>query len=177
VTVVLMDWFVFGTMTPDPAPAAASTAARPALAPTPNAKPAPVADRQQAAPAVIQTRALAARLTRVAQAHGADPDAVRDAFTPSEAWVPREAPQQREAPADEALKQKLSDFAAAHKLLAVLASGARPLAVVKSALGQHHLTLDDQLNGFRLVQIGDRFAVFEHEGRRVELRLPGGQEE
>jgi hypothetical protein len=58
-------------------------------------------------------------------------------------------------------------FAATHRLSAVLVEGRVSYALV----GDRFLTPGQEIDGFKLVSVGDRFAVFEGQGSRVVLKL------
>jgi len=58
-------------------------------------------------------------------------------------------------------------FAATHRLSAVLLEGRVSYALV----GDRFLTPGQEMDGFKLVSVGDRFAVFERGGSRVVLKL------
>jgi hypothetical protein len=58
-------------------------------------------------------------------------------------------------------------FVATHPLSAVLAEGRVSYALV----GDRLLTPGQEIDGFKLVSVGDRFAVFEGRGARVVLKL------
>lgn len=58
-------------------------------------------------------------------------------------------------------------FAATHRLSAVVLEGRVSYALV----GDRFLTPGQEIDGYRLVSVGDRFAVFEGQGGRVVLKL------
>jgi hypothetical protein len=66
-----------------------------------------------------------------------------------------------------AAEDRTTGFAAAHQLSAVLSEGRISYALVDDRL----LTPGQEVDGFTLVSVGDRFAVFEGQGSRVVLRL------
>jgi len=86
---------------------------------------------------------------------------VRDPFCLPSSWsgVQKDSPGAAGDPA--------TGFAATHRLSAVLAEGRVSCALVDDRL----LTPGQEIDGFKLVSVGDRFAVFEGRGARVVLKL------
>lgn len=107
---------------------------------------------------------VAHRLQTYAAGHGVDSVKARDAFRPSEAWVmPAAATVEAEKPKDDPVAR----FAEAHRLMAVMGSGDRAVAIVD---GQP-MRVGQRLDGFTLVQIRSRAAAFAAPAGRVELKL------
>ena len=58
-------------------------------------------------------------------------------------------------------------FIGTHPLVAVVMDGEKSYAQV----GEEFLVPGQTIDGFTLVRVGDRFAVFEHEGSQAVLEL------
>jgi hypothetical protein len=86
---------------------------------------------------------------------------VRDPFCLPRSW----SGVQKDGPA--AARDPAAAFATAHRLSAVLLEGQISYALV----GDRFLTPGQEIDGFTLVSVGERFAVFEGQGGRVVLKL------
>ncbi len=134
--------------------------ARPARPPAPPATAPPPAVMNALAPAAGQS--LADRLRDYSQQRGIEPSGVRDAFVAAESWRPK--PQVVE-PATRPAAQA-PGFLQKHELMAVI-TGPKGSAIVDGKC----LHVGQELDGYRLVSVGHRRAVFECDGEQVELRL------
>jgi len=109
------------------------------------------------------TATLADRLEDYAQSHADDAGTLPDVFQPSAAWLP-ESPE-----ADGAYRppNAADEFRATHQLTAVMLSRSTPGAVVN----KQFLTVGMEIDGFTLVSLSERSAIFDDDGKRVELQL------
>ena len=105
---------------------------------------------------------LATRLRYIAKNEKLDPGATRDAFRPPAAWVGTS----RAATPDE-MALAARDFQN-RRLTAVMRNSGRGLAIVD----QKTVAVGQSLDGFTLVTVKERSAVFRRGSQRVELRLP-----
>ena len=106
---------------------------------------------------------IADRLSAVAEARSLDLTDVRDAFKPSPSWIGDDGTVQ---PQDLG-GTVAATFVRSHRLMAVMAGGANGSAIVDDKC----LLIGQQIDGFRLISVGDRNAVLESNGVRVELQL------
>ena len=105
---------------------------------------------------------LANRLDRLAQRRPGLLNVGRDAFRPTTTW----------SGVDESGHGATTDvdsFREAHKLVALLPKHRRPCAMVNEMT----VFVGQKVDGFTLVKVGGRSAVFEAAGRRVELQIGG----
>ncbi len=107
-----------------------------------------------------RTRSMAERLNTIWPAAGADFTQMRDPFSLSATWSDNRAGTDRENLGGAA-------FVRAHRLTAVVIDGRESYAVVDERL----LVPGQYVDGFRLVSVGDRSAIFERDGRRIILEL------
>ena len=105
---------------------------------------------------------LATRLSYIARSEDLDPDSARDAFRPPAAWVGTT----RVATPDE-VALAAREFQN-RRLTAVMRKTGRDVAIVD----QRTVAVGQSLDGFLLVAVRDRSAVFRRGSQRVELRLP-----
>ena len=118
------------------------------------------------APSVAQ---LAGRLQDAARAQGRplDLENVKDAFRPSAVFVPVRSAVvvvQPQAPT----RDEVAEFIAAHKLQAVMKRTNGGVAIV----GTKTIRVGQTFEGFRLVAVKDRSAVFRRGRLKAELKLP-----
>ena len=107
--------------------------------------------------------AIAGRLQRLAEEHRLNLSEVDDAFDPPASWK-----QQEQTVRVLNLSQmRANAFRDTHQLTAVLTAGKRGLAV----LGGKPVRIGQIIDGFTLVAVAKRSAVFEAEGVRAELSL------
>ena len=157
--------------------APADAAATPAAA-ADAAAPSTSAPRPSAAPAPPRGESLAARLQRVGWDDGPMPRTA-DAFVADESWRREPLPASGVAPAAGEL---LAAFREGHRLTTVMAASKTPdgsvasraVAVIERAPGGEKVCIGegDEIDGFRLVKIGDRSVQLERAGAVVELALP-----
>lgn len=152
-------------------PNAVDAAVRPAVAPRTAAMPR-VPVQQVAAPAreVEPGRSggvIAERLSRASQQRGVDPLRAVDAFEVPATWrsaaKPEAAPAAPAAPPDPA-----TVFRMRHRLVAVMVGSSGAYAMVDDQT----LLPGQVIDGFRLVRVDQRSALFEADGRTVELLVP-----
>ena len=108
---------------------------------------------------------IADRLSAVAEARSLDLTDVRDAFKLSPSWFGDDdgtVVQQPDVGGTAAAR-----FVRSHRLMAVMAGGPNGSAIVDDKC----LFIGQQIDGFRLISVGDRNAVLESNGVRVELQL------
>ena len=106
---------------------------------------------------------IADRLSAVVEARSLDLNVVGVAFKPSPSWFGDDGtvqPQDLGGPA-------AARFVRSHRLMAVMAGGANGSAIIDDKC----LFIGQQIDGFRLISVGDRNAVLESNGIRVELEL------
>ena len=106
---------------------------------------------------------IADRLSAVAEARSLDLTDVGDAFKPSPSWFGDDGTVQPQDLGGTAAAR----FVRSHRLMAVMAGGANGSAIVDDKC----LFIGQQIDGFRLISVGDRNAVLESNGVRVELQL------
>lgn len=106
---------------------------------------------------------LATRLTLIAKAENLNLDAVRDAFRPPAAWVGTT----RAVTPDE-MAVAARDFQNRKLTAVIMRNSGRGVAIVD----QRTVGVGQSLDGFVLVAVKERSAVFRRGGQRVELRLP-----
>jgi hypothetical protein len=125
----------------------------------------------KAAPAdVLGRSAWRQRLALLASNECLDPSSVPDAFEASEAWANGKIANPAPAPSTQPDSKVNAELAAAfrkHRLDVVMV-GARGYANVD---GQG-IFVGEMLDGFTLMQVTQKTAVFSRENLRVELRLP-----
>ncbi len=95
---------------------------------------------------------------------GIDLDQVRNAFQPSKAWVSAQHP----AIAHQEHAVQI-DFSATHKLTAIMASKTGGVAMVDGV----PVRVGQKVDGFKLVSVNSRSAVFSSGGAQVTLQLMG----
>ncbi len=106
---------------------------------------------------------IADRLSAVAMLRSLDLSDVRDAFKPSPSWFGDDGTiQQQDLGGDAA-----TTFVRSHRLMAVMGAGPNGSAIIDDKC----LFIGQQIDGFRLISVGDRNAVLESNGVRVELQL------
>jgi hypothetical protein len=144
-----------------PNAAAAHSGARPDT----DAAPTPAEDHLQEP---LSSRGmLASRLRQVGADLDLDPGSVRDAFSPSELFTgPPPVEEQPDEPDFDKLAQA---FAAAHRLTSVLVTSTDRSAVINGK----RFVIGAQVDGFTLIEIQSRAAVFERDGRTVQLNITG----
>ena len=106
---------------------------------------------------------LATRLTLVAKAEELKLDGMRDAFRPPAAWVGTT----RVVTPDE-MAVAARDFQSRKLTAVIMRNSGRGVAIVD----QRTVGVGQSLDGFVLVAVKERSAVFRRGGQRVELRLP-----
>ncbi len=149
-----------GSTGPGRASGASPGPVKPRLPAAPPAAAAPPAVMNALAPAGGQS--LADRLRDYSRQRGIDASGVRDAFVAAESWRPK--PQVAEAATRPV--GRVPGFSEKHELMAVI-TGPKGSAIVDGKC----LQVGQELDGYRLVSVGHREAVFECDGERVELRL------
>ncbi|MHC5002485.1 MAG: hypothetical protein ACYTJ0_05120 [Planctomycetota bacterium] len=109
--------------------------------------------------------AIARQVDEVAKTENVDIEQIPDAFRAPDSWFPPPATETQPVSVG---PDPVEQFLAAHRLQAVMAGGASSVAVIDGT----GLKVGETLDGFTLVSVGDRSAVFESEsGVRVELEL------
>jgi len=109
------------------------------------------------------TATLADRLEEYAHSHAPDTGTLPDVFQPSAAWLP-ESPA---AAGGYRPPNAADEFRATHQLTAVMLSRSTPGAVVN----KRFLTVGMEIDGFKLVSLSERSAVFDDDGKQLELQL------
>ena len=111
------------------------------------------------------TSALADRLEEFAQSRGDDIENLPDVFQPPTSWLGDSATAETAYRAT----TPAGDFLANHRLNAVMLSRSKPGAVVN----KQFITIGQAVDGFVLVSVSERSAVFEADGEQAELELDG----
>lgn len=106
---------------------------------------------------------LATRLSCIAAAENLNLDRVRDAFRPPAAWV---GTTRAVTPDEIALAAR--GFQNRKLTAVIMRNSGRGVAIVD----QRTVSVGQSLDGFVLVAVKERSAVFRRGGQRVELRLP-----
>lgn len=114
----------------------------------------------------VVTVTLADRLRRAVDGREAAGTTERDAFAVPSGWVPVAALPE---PAPDT-RVNHDAFIGGHRLEAVLLTGARRCAVVNGRT----VYIGGQIDGYRLIGVRERSAVFEHDRSRVRLQIAGG---
>lgn len=119
-------------------------------------------------PAVSDTLSVSEQLRSLVQANGVESAASVDAFRPSADWladsVPVAKPEAESAPSPPPTRV----FAEQHHLTGVMVADQQHLVIVNGKA----LRIGQTVDGFKLVEIGDRSAVFENEDHaRVTLPM------
>jgi len=107
---------------------------------------------------------LAVRLEKLSAARGVTVEGVRDAFLPSEAWKPKAKPEI----APDTPVYRRPNFAAEHKLSAVMGAGPTGVAIVDGKCFQ----MGKKLDGYTLTAVGERTATFQCDTHVVTLEIP-----
>lgn len=166
VAALLADRALLGSDKPGPKEAAAEPSAAPADAPnTPDQSPA--APPRQSRETVQES--LACRLKAISEADGFDSAKVRDAFCLSPAWTKDLGPAAPSSPEKDKAEQLKMD----HQLMAVMVGREGGYAIVDGKC----LRIGQALDGFTLISVTEKSAVLESDGIRVELKVPGTEEE
>lgn len=123
-----------------------------------------------ASPGAVQAPSLANRLQNLAQERKLILTDVEDAFRPNLNWVgvarPEVVPVASTKP--QVGLSEVESFKSRHRLMAVLQNSEGGAAIV----GNHTILIGQNIEGFRLVSLTKRSAVFEKDQARVELSLP-----
>lgn len=107
--------------------------------------------------------AIADRLEQLAQRRGFDLERVPDAFSPPTAWLVDVDPD-----GPRTTRMTAAEFEATHPLAGVMAVGDGGYAIIEGRM----LFIGQELDGFTLIKVGQRSALFESDGVRVQLVLP-----
>jgi|GEM_PF-5650996 len=95
---------------------------------------------------------------------GAWDGGIRDAFTPGEGLIPRQA----SSPGPVVVQAEPGErFAESHTLTGVAPRATGGTAIVNG----HTVRVGERVDGFRLVRVHADSALFEREGRHVEIRI------
>jgi len=112
---------------------------------------------------------VAERLNQLAADRALDPTKMRDGFAPSEKWIAPKVTIKPAARADAPSVTPAEAFAREHKLLGVVLDQTTGGAAI---LTGRRVPLGRSVDGFELVRLTIRSAVFERDGIEVELKLP-----
>lgn len=124
---------------------------------------APVAAASAVSP-TSRAKTLAGRLDKIAQSESFDLTQVEDAFRPASGWL-----KQEQAKAKPVVKvDEVEAFTNTHKLLALVNNAHGGAAIINNQT----VVLGKVVDGFTLIEVTKRSAIFEKDGRRVELSLP-----
>jgi len=108
-----------------------------------------------------QNATLAERLDRLWSDQDVNETALRDPFSLPASW--QVGPVVSAPPAPD----KAAVFAKTHPLVAVVMDGQQSYVLINDRV----LPLGEQMDGFTLVSVGPKSAVFENEGKQVVLEL------
>ncbi|MBN1509952.1 MAG: hypothetical protein JW955_24115, partial [Sedimentisphaerales bacterium] len=120
-----------------------------------------VRDSAAASPGDEQRPTVAQRLDRVWSDQEVNDVGMRDPFSLEGSWLARPEKDSPDVPS------LLAAFARAHPLGAVIMDGRQSYALVNDRV----LKLGDQIDGFTLVSVGPKSAVFDRQGEQVVLEL------
>jgi hypothetical protein len=115
------------------------------------------------------TPLLADRLAAAARAHRVGSDNIQDAFAPSETWISRQPTSTRNTSLSR--EDTIAQFTSSHKLMAVITNGGSDYAVIDG----HPLAVGQSVDGFRLISLKERSAVFQSADMSIEMTLPSKQ--
>jgi len=104
---------------------------------------------------------VAERLGRLWSDQDVNEAAMRDPFSLTASWQVGPVVNEQPAPDEAAV------FAKTHSLVAVMKEGQQSYVLINDRV----LPLGGQMDGFTLVSVGPKSAVFEHEGKQVVLEL------
>jgi hypothetical protein len=110
-----------------------------------------------------EERTLAARLRDLSASEDPGSGDVRDAFRPSQAWLAVLFPPPPEAPPE----SKPESRKPVHRLTAVILDKNGDRAIVDGKC----LHVGQEIDGVKLISVGQRSAILESRGTRVELKL------
>ena len=116
------------------------------------------------------TPLLADRLAAAARSRRVGSDNIQDAFAASESWISRQ-PAPTTASPSPSREDTIAQFTSSHKLMAVITNGGRDYAVIDG----HPLAVGQSVDGFRLVSLKQRSAVFRSADMSAEMTLPSKQ--
>lgn len=143
--------------------------ARPMRSPHRSAKPpgeSPLPLQADAPGPLVREDTLADRVRAVAEANKLHLVDVRDAFCPSQALIG----QLQKAGPTGSQQSKAEAFKQRHRLTGVMAGKADGYAIVDGAC----VLIGQELEGFKLLSVGERSAVFQSkDASQVELKLEG----
>ncbi len=111
-----------------------------------------------------RTMTLAGRLDKIAESESFDLAQVEDAFLPASGWLKKEQPKARPV----VKVDEVQAFTNTHKLLALVNNAHGGAAIINNQT----VVLGKVVDGFTLIEVTKRSAIFEKDGRRVELSLP-----
>ena len=104
---------------------------------------------------------LARTLDRVAENRKPTANEIRDPFQPPSSWQSKPASEEQ----SQFASHDANSFREQHQLLAVVPNRRQPCAMVNGKL----LFLGQSLDGFKLITVANRRAMFESDGKTVEL--------
>jgi len=163
VTALLVDRLVLAPSAGGPARARAASTAEGSPSGTGEASSPAPATSPQADPGPR----LADSLEAVAEPCELDPDRLRDGFVPAKAWLEELVEPPPEAEASEPQTSPATRFAERHTLTSVILTSHSGSAVIDGKVVPVGQTID----GFRLIRLSRRSAVFEGDGEEVALHL------
>jgi len=112
-------------------------------------------------PPETQNPTVAERLDRLWSDQEVNEADMRDPFSLTKSWQVSAVASASPAPDETAV------FAKAHRLVAVVMDGRQSYALVNDRV----LTLGEQMDGFTLVSVGAKSAVFDRQGKQIVLEL------
>ncbi len=146
---------------PDEAAADRPPSAHYAVTPPSTTAVASVSDNPPSSVSTVQA-VIADRLEQLAASRGFDLQRVPNAFVPPTSWEVAETPESLPAG-----RVAAETFMLTHVLTGVMAAGDGGYAIIDGKT----LFIGQVLDGFELLSVSDRSAVFEANGVRVELML------
>ena len=109
-------------------------------------------------------QAVGDRVAALARREGVDVSQVRDAFVPARSWLPESEPI---GVVKKASGMSPEQFRLRHQMMAVVITDEASFVVVDGKT----LQAGELVDGYRLVEIRERSAVFESQGQAVELMM------
>lgn len=164
VAIMVADRVFFGLAPTTPEQATADDIQSPLPQPSQTAE--PLADETPGESSPMHEDSLAMRLEALWKTEDLDWGRIPDPFVPPDAWA-AELPSETKAVSQQTPAER---FARLHRLEAVLMVGGAGFAVV----GDKCVPVGQELDGFKLVSVGERSAVWESDGAGVTLVLPDG---
>ena len=113
--------------------------------------------------ATLVDESLAERLEKLSSDYAVEPTNSRDAFCPSQSWLAELRPETT-ITSNEA---RIQNFLQNHRLKAVVTFNNKGAAIIDDK----YLPVGGELDGFKLIKVSERSAMFDCEGAQVTLKI------